>query len=160
MRLIIAAVGRLKDGAERDLYDRYAARFDAAGRSLGLGPIKPAEIGEARAATSDIRKTDEAQRLLKATRTADVVVVLEERGRSLSSEAFAQWIAQRRDGGAKELAFLIGGPDGHGEAALQRASLKLSLGAMTLPHGLARVVLTEQLYRATTILAGHPYHRA
>jgi 23S rRNA (pseudouridine1915-N3)-methyltransferase len=159
MRLIIAAVGRLKDGAERDLFDRYAARFDAAGRSLGLGHIKPVEIGEARAATSDLRKADEAQRLLKAVRTADMVVALEERERTLSSEAFAQWIAQRRDGGAKELAFLIGGPDGHGKAVLELASLKLSLGAMTLPHGLARVVLAEQLYRAATILAGHPYHR-
>jgi 23S rRNA (pseudouridine1915-N3)-methyltransferase len=160
MRLIIAAVGRLKDGAERDLYDRYAARFDAAGRALGLGPIKLAEIGEARSATPQLRKADEAQRLLKATRSADVTIALEERGRSLSSEAFAQWIAERRDGGAKTLALLIGGPDGHGEAALKPATLKLSLGTMTLPHGLARVVVAEQLYRAATILAGHPYHRA
>lgn len=160
MRLIIAAVGRLKDGAERGLYERYAARVDAAGRALGLGPIKLAEIGEARAATPELRKDDEAERLLKATRSADVTVALEERGRSLSSEAFAQWIAEQRDGGAKTLAILIGGPDGHGEAVLKPATLKLSLGAMTLPHGLARVVLAEQLYRATTILAGHPYHRA
>lgn len=160
MRLIIAAVGRLKDGAERDLYDRYAARFDAAGRALGLGPIKLAEIGEARAATPHLRKTDEAQRLLKAASAADVTVILEQRGRSVSSEAFAQWIAERRDGGAKTLAFLIGGPDGHGHTAVKAATMKLSLGAMTLPHGLARVVLAEQLYRAATILAGHPYHRA
>ena len=160
MRLIIAAIGRLKEGAERDLYDRYTARFDAAGRALGLGPIKLAEIGEARGATPDLRKADEAQRLLKATGSADVTVALDERGRSLSSEAFAQWIAERRDGGAKTLAFLIGGPDGHSTEALKPATLKLSLGTMTLPHGLARVVLAEQLYRAATILAGHPYHRA
>jgi len=89
-----------------------------------------------------------------------VTVALDEHGRSLSSEAFAQWIAERRDGGAKTLAFLIGGPDGHSTEALKPATLKLSLGTMTLPHGLARVVLAEQLYRAATILAGHPYHRA
>jgi 23S rRNA (pseudouridine1915-N3)-methyltransferase len=158
MRLIVAAVGRLKD-AERDLYDRYAKRFDAAGRSLRLGPLKLTEIGEGRAATADLRKDDEAQRLLKAASAAEVKVVLDEGGRALSSEAFARWLAERRDGGAKAMAFLIGGPDGHGSAALDAATLKLSLGAMTLPHGLARIVFAEQLYRAATILSGHPYHR-
>ena len=85
MRLIIAAVGRLKNGTERDLYDRYATRFDATGRTLGLGPIKLAEIGEARSATADLRKSDEAQRLVKVTGSADVRVALEERGDPLSS---------------------------------------------------------------------------
>jgi 23S rRNA (pseudouridine1915-N3)-methyltransferase len=160
MRLIIiAAVGRLKD-AERDLYDRYAKRFDASGRSLGLGPLSLAEINESRAATTDLRKDDEAVRLLKAADAAEVTAALDEGGRALSSEAFARWLAERRDNGAKAMAFLIGGPDGHGRAALDAATLKLSLGSMTLPHGLARIVLAEQLYRATTILAGHPYHRA
>lgn len=158
MRLIVAAVGRLKD-AERDLYDRYAKRFDGGGRSLGLGPLQLTEIGESRAATTDLRKDDEAQRLMKAASTAEVTVVLDEGGRALSSEAFARWLAERRDGGARAMAFLIGGPDGHGNAARDAATLKLSLGAMTLPHGLARIVLAEQLYRATTILSGHPYHR-
>jgi 23S rRNA (pseudouridine1915-N3)-methyltransferase len=159
MRLIVAAVGRLKD-AERDLYDRYAKRFDAGGRSLGLGPLQLAEIGESRAATTDLRKDDEAQRLLKSASAAEVTVALDKGGRALSSEAFARWLAERRDGGARAMAFLIGGPDGHGSAALDAATLKLSLGPMTLPHGLARIVLSEQLYRATTILSGHPYHRA
>jgi 23S rRNA (pseudouridine1915-N3)-methyltransferase len=159
MRLIVAAVGRLKD-AERDLYGRYAKRFDAGGRSLGLGPLQLTEIGESRAATPDLRKDDEAQRLLKAASAAEVTVALDEEGRAVSSEAFAQWLAERRDGGAKAMAFLIGGPDGHGKGVLDAAALKLSLGAMTLPHGLARIVLAEQLYRAATILAGHPYHRA
>jgi 23S rRNA (pseudouridine1915-N3)-methyltransferase len=158
MRLIVAAVGRLKD-AERELCERYSKRFDAAGRSLGLGPLAITELGESRAASSDARKADEAARLLKAAGAADVRVVLDEGGKALSSESFAKWIAQRRDGGAKGLAFLIGGPDGHGAAALDGAALKLSLGPMTLPHGMARVVLTEQLYRAATILSGHPYHR-
>lgn len=159
MRLIIAAVGRLKDGAERNLYDRYAARFDATGRALGLGPIKLTELSESRAQTPDLRMADEAQRLLKAAGSANVTVALEKRGCALSTEVFARWIAERRDDGAKTLVFLIGGPDGHGEAALKVAKLKLSLSAMTLPHGLARIVLAEQLYRAATILAGHPYHR-
>jgi 23S rRNA (pseudouridine1915-N3)-methyltransferase len=158
MRVIVAAVGRLKD-AERELCERYTKRFDAAGRALGLGPLTISELSESRAAGAEARKADEAARLVKAAGTADVRVVLDEGGRALSSEAFARWIAQRRDGGAKGMAFLIGGPDGHGRASLEGAALKLSLGAMTLPHGLARAVLIEQLYRAATILSGHPYHR-
>jgi 23S rRNA (pseudouridine1915-N3)-methyltransferase len=159
MRLILAAVGRLKD-AERDLFDRYAKRFDAAGRSLGLGPLTLSEIGESRASTADLRMTDEAARLLRAASAADAAIVLDGKGRELSSEAFAKMLAERRDGGAKALAFLIGGPDGHGAAALKAAASTLSLGRLTLPHGLARIVLAEQLYRAATILSGHPYHRA
>jgi 23S rRNA (pseudouridine1915-N3)-methyltransferase len=159
MRLIVAAVGRLKD-AERDLCERYAERFDAAGKSLKLGPLKICEIPESRAATPELRKGDEAQRLAKAASGADVTVALDEGGRPLASEAFARWLAQERDAGAKTMAFLIGGPDGHGAAALAASKLRLSLGAMTLPHGLARAVLLEQLYRTATILSGHPYHRA
>lgn len=159
MRFILAAVGRLKD-AEADLYERYEKRFDASGRALGLGPLKLAEISEARAAGADQRKADEAARLMKAAETADARVVLDEGGKTLSSEELARFVAQRRDDGCKAIAFLIGGPDGHGPAALDAATLKLSLGRMTLPHGIARIVLVEQLYRVTTILSGHPYHRA
>ena len=159
MRLIVAAVGRLKD-AERDLCERYAKRFDAGGRALGLGPLSISELSESRAASAALRKADEAARLLKAAAAATVRVVLDESGKAMTSEAFAKWLAQTRDGGCKGLAFLIGGPDGHGPEAVQGAALKLSLGTMTLPHGIARAVLIEQLYRATTILSGHPYHRA
>ncbi len=159
MRLIIAAVGRLKD-AERDLYDRYAKRFDAAGRSLKLGPIELNEITESRAATADLRKADEAERLIKAASAAEVRLILDEKGSALSSQDIANLLATQRDAGNAALAVMIGGPDGHGEAALTGATLKVSLGAITLPHGLARIVLTEQLYRAATILSGHPYHRA
>ena len=160
MRVILAAVGRLKDGAERELYERYRERFDALGRGVSLGPLKLAELAEARAQTANLRKQDESQRLLKACAGADVRVALHEGGKALSSDGFAQWLAQRRDGGAKVLGMMIGGPDGHDAAALKDATLVLSLGPMTLPHGLARVVIAEQLYRAATILAGHPYHRA
>jgi 23S rRNA (pseudouridine1915-N3)-methyltransferase len=158
MRFAIAAVGRLKD-AERDLYERYAGRFDALGRSHALGPITLAEIGEGRGTTTELRKADEATRLLKAAGGADVRIALDEAGRSMSSEAFAKLLAKHRDGGCKTLAFFIGGPDGQGAAALKQATMKLSLSPMTLTHGLARIVLAEQLYRAATIIAGHPYHR-
>jgi 23S rRNA (pseudouridine1915-N3)-methyltransferase len=159
MRITVAAIGRLKD-AEGELCERYRQRFDSAGRTLGLGPLSIAELNESRAANAEARKDDEAARLLKTVSAAAARVVLDEGGKSLSSEAFAKWVAMTRDGGCKGLAFLIGGPDGHGPEALSNATLKLSLGAMTLPHGLARAVLIEQLYRAATILSGHPYHRA
>lgn len=160
MRFTLAAVGRLKDGGERELYTRYAKRFDAQGRAVSLGPLKLAELPESRAQTAELRKSDEAERLLKVCSAADARVVLHEQGKTLSSDALARWLAARRDAGTKAMAILIGGPDGHGAAALSAATLQLSLGPMTLPHGLARVVLVEQLYRATTILSGHPYHRA
>jgi 23S rRNA (pseudouridine1915-N3)-methyltransferase len=160
MRVIIAAVGKLKDGGERDLLDRYHKRFDQSGRALGLGPLSIIELPESRLPETDARKADEAARLLKAIGDAGLIIALDEHGSHITSDAFSKLIGRHRDDGIKSLALLIGGPDGHGQTALQTAHIKLSLGAMTLPHGLARVILSEQLYRATTILAGHPYHRA
>ncbi|HMN39027.1 MAG TPA: 23S rRNA (pseudouridine(1915)-N(3))-methyltransferase RlmH [Hyphomicrobium sp.] len=160
MRLIIAAVGKLKDDAERQMCERYAKRFNATGRPIGLGPLEIAELAESRNASAEARKNDEAARLLKITTQADLTIALDAAGSQMASDAFAHLLARERDGGNRYAAFLIGGPDGHGEAVLRGAKLKLSLGAMTLPHGLARVVLAEQLYRAATILTGHPYHRA
>lgn len=159
MRVSIACVGRLKEAEERDIVARYAKRFDQTGRALGLGPVDISEINEARAVTADARKADEAQRLGKIAAGAGVLIALDERGRTMSSAEFAKLLARHRDGGAKSAVFLIGGPDGHGAGILEAANLRLSLGPMTLPHGFARVVLVEQLYRAATILAGHPYHR-
>jgi 23S rRNA (pseudouridine1915-N3)-methyltransferase len=160
MRLSIIAIGRLKDGPERELYLRYSKRIDEAGRGVALGPLTLTEFPEARQASAKQRQADEAARLAGAASDADFVVALDETGKALGSEAFARWLGALRDEGRRTLAFLIGGADGHGAAAIERAGLKLSLGPMTLPHGLARIVLAEQLYRATTILAGHPYHRA
>ncbi|MFM9940598.1 MAG: 23S rRNA (pseudouridine(1915)-N(3))-methyltransferase RlmH [Hyphomicrobiaceae bacterium] len=159
MQLLIAAVGRLKDDAERVLVDRYAQRIGT-GRVGSLGPLKDIEVPESRRATAPERKAEEAERLLKAAANADLRISLDEGGRAMSSEAFARWLGGERDGGARLAAFFIGGPDGHGTDIKQHVRLTLSLGPMTLPHGIARAVLAEQLYRATTILAGHPYHRA
>lgn len=160
MRIIIAAVGRLKDSGERDLFDRYAKRIDQSGRSVSVGPLTVVDLPESRAADVASRKADESSRLLKAASTAQTIIALDEFGLNLTSAAFASRLAQFRDDGTGTLALLLGGPDGHGPEVLAAAKLKLSLSAMTLPHGLARVILAEQLYRATTILSGHPYHRA
>lgn len=160
MRLMIVAIGRLKDGADRTLVERYAGRLDGTGRALSLGPMTIRELAECRAGSATARMAEEAGRLLRAVEApGTVTVALDAGGRQLTSEAFAQWIARQRDDGCKTLAFLIGGADGHGGEVVKAAKLVLSLGSMTLPHGLARIVLVEQLYRAATIIAGHPYHR-
>jgi 23S rRNA (pseudouridine1915-N3)-methyltransferase len=103
---------------------------------------------------------DEAHRLLAKSDGAGLRIVLDERGKGHTSAQFAKMLGEARDAGHRGAAVLIGGPDGHGPAARDAADLLLSLGPMTLPHGLARVILAEQVYRAITILSGHPYHRA
>jgi len=159
MRLIVAAVGRLKDGPERALFERYRDRFEASGKRLGFAPVTWHGLPESRAAEPGKRALEEGHALMKLARDADFLVVLDERGKALSSEAFARMLAKARDDGARTMAILLGGADGLSPAVLDAAQLKLSLGAITLPHGLARIILAEQLYRAATILAGHPYHR-
>ena len=159
MKLLIAAVGKLKEPEEKAIVARYAKRCDQVGKTLGLGPLSIVELSEAQAATAAARKADESQRLLKAAEGAMFKVALDVGGKQFTSESFAILIRKASDSSVKACAFLIGGPDGHGSEVLKAANVTLSLGPMTLPHGLARVVLCEQLYRAATIIAGHPYHR-
>ncbi len=160
MRLVIAAIGRLKDEGERALIARYMKRVTS-GRVIGISPVSIEELPESRASDVNARQADEAARLLHAAADCDLRIVLDEGGRMMSSVAFANYLGERRDAGVKAAALLIGGPDGHPASLTGKgAHLTLSLGPMTLPHGLARVVLVEQVYRAITILSGHPYHRA
>jgi 23S rRNA (pseudouridine1915-N3)-methyltransferase len=160
MRLIVCAVGRLKEGPERALVEKYRDRLAPLARRLGFAPVSWHEIGESRAGDAARRRDEEGAALLKLVREAEFLVALDERGMALTSAAFAGVLAKARDGGAKAAGILIGGPDGLSDAVRATAHLKLSLGALTMPHGLARIVLAEQLYRAATILSGHPYHRA
>ena len=159
MRLLIAAVGKLKQGPEREFCAQYLARAETLGRSLSLSPLASIECPESKAGSAVARKAAEAEALLAKVPPSHKVVALDRGGDALTSEDFAGFLGKLRDGGAPGVAFLIGGADGHGGQALETSDRVLSLGPMTLPHGLARVVLAEQLYRAMTILAGHPYHR-
>jgi 23S rRNA (pseudouridine1915-N3)-methyltransferase len=159
MRLIVAAVGRLKSGGERVLFEKYRNRCEDAGKRLGIAPILWQEIGESRAELAAKRRAEEGAALLKLVRTADFVIAFDESGRMLTSLAFARLIGRLRDDGRKTTALLIGGADGLDRDVVEAAHSTLSFGAITLPHQLARVVLAEQLYRAATILSGHPYHR-
>lgn len=159
MRLSVHAVGRMKAGPERELADRYFGRLAKAGPAVGLDFAGVAEIPESRAREAGERRREEWA-ALAAHRADAALFLLDERGRNPSSQDFATRIAALRNGGRKHLVLAIGGPDGHGEAARDAADYVLSFGAQTWPHQLVRVMLAEQLYRAATILSGHPYHRA
>ncbi|KMW60651.1 LSU m3Psi1915 methyltransferase RlmH [Candidatus Rhodobacter oscarellae] len=155
MRLTVCAVGRLRAGPERDLIDDYAARAERAGRGMGLGPVSFAEVEDKKGGG----KSGEAALLARALPAGARVIALDERGKLLKSPDFAARLADWRDGGAQDAAILIGGADGLDPSLRARADLVLSLGHMVWPHMLARVMLAEQIYRATQILAGTPYHR-
>ncbi len=159
MRLQVLCVGRLKAGPERELVARYSERITPVGRSVGLSPLDIREIDESRARRAGDRKIGEALRLAALLPEGAALWALDETGANLTSEDFARDIAKLRDAGTSALALAIGGADGLDESLLARANRKIALGAMTLPHQIARVVLLEQIYRATTILSGHPYHR-
>ena len=153
-------MGRLKAGPERDLARRYVERIGQIGRSVGLDAPDVIELDESRARRPDERKRDEAAALKNAIDPRLAIFALDEGGKAMSSEAFAGAIGRRRDEGAAGIAFVIGGADGLDPGFLAEAHMKIAFGAMTWPHQIVRVLLAEQLYRAATILAGHPYHRA
>lgn len=159
MHIRIAAIGRMKSGPERDLVTRYLERAEAAGRPLGLNKFDVVEFAESRAQSTDLRKSDEAALLTGARADGAFTIALDERGKSIPSEKFATLIGTERDAGRRQMAFLVGGPDGLDTSIRQSADLVLSFSALTWPHQLVRIMLAEQLYRAMTILSGHPYHR-
>lgn len=159
MRICLSAVGRLKAGPEREICARYLERAQAAARGVGLTGVDMRESEESRARRPEDRKAEEARALMQNIPPGARLVVLDERGKTMGSEAFAADIRAARDGGAAGYALLIGGPDGIDPDLRARASLVLAFGAMTWPHQLVRIMAAEQIYRAITILAGHPYHR-
>ena len=156
MRVQINAVGRLRASPELSLINDYLTRFDRTGRPLGLGPAKIVEADDRKG--GGMRA--EADVLRRSIVAGAVVCTLDERGKTLSSPQFAAQLAKWRDTGRSDLAFVIGGADGIDPDLRAEADFSISFGAMVWPHMLARVMLTEQLYRAATILAGGPYHRA
>ena len=160
MRVGVHAVGRMKAGPEKELADRFFDRFAKFGPSVGLEFSGVFEVVEGRSRETAERRGDEASRLVAQMPPGAALILLDERGKNITSEDFANQIAALRDGGGKAIAIVIGGPDGHGPSLRDQAALTLSFGALTWPHQLVRVMLAEQLYRASTILAGHPYHRA
>lgn len=160
MRIEVHAVGRMKAGPERELGDRYLGRLAKAGPAIGLEFAGIHEIPESRARSADERRREEGDRLSARLQPGSALYLLDERGKNITSQTFAEGIGALRDSGRRSLTLAIGGPDGHDPVLAASAELVLSFGAMTWPHQIVRLLLAEQLYRAATILAGHPYHRA
>ena len=159
VRLLVAAIGRLKQGPERLLAERYHERAVKAGRGVGLRSVDMVELEESRAGDAARRREEEAARLLERLPEGAAIVLLDETGETLDTAALTEKVRRWRDGGRSATAFLIGGPDGTAQALKDRCDLCLALGALTWPHQFVRVMLLEQIYRVTTVLAGHPYHR-
>lgn len=151
MELLIVAVGRSRDPLADALFADYARR--------STWPMRLVEVQLRKPVAAERRKEAEAELLLAAVPPNAALVALDEHGRDETSEAFASRLRTWRDEGRRTAAFLIGGPDGLAPRVLATATLSLAFGRMTWPHRLVRPMLAEQLYRATTILAGHPYHR-
>lgn len=159
MKLHVLAVGRLKAGPEKDLCEDYRTRAEGLGRKAGISKFAIADTSESQAQVAAARIAEERRFFVDHLPPRAVSIVLDERGKSMTSPAFADMLRRHIEEGTADLAFLIGGPDGHAAETRQQAVLLLSFGAMTWPHRLTRVMLFEQIYRALTIMAGHPYHR-
>ena len=160
MRLVVISIGRLKQGPERELAERYRERFDEIGRKLGFRGLEIHEIPESRARDAATRISEEATAISAAIPDKSVLVALDERGDNIDSTAFARHLGRWRDDSVANTIFVIGGADGLSPDLRRKAELRVAFGAATWPHQMVRVMLLEQVYRAATILAGHPYHRA
>jgi len=160
MRIVIAAVGRLKQGPERELAERYRKRAADAGRSVGLTAFDVIEIRESRADNVGRRMLEESIAIANLIPERAVTVLLDERGESVSSASFAGHLQGWRSQDRPAAVFIIGGADGLAPSLRERASLAIAFGAATWPHQLVRIMLLEQIYRAVTMLSGHPYHRS
>jgi 23S rRNA (pseudouridine1915-N3)-methyltransferase len=160
MRVVVIAIGRLKQGPERELAERYRERFDDIGRKLGFRDLEIHEIAESRARDTATRMAEEAAAISALIPEKYVLVALDERGENVDSAAFARHLGRWRDQSVANTIFTIGGADGLSPDLQRKAKLRIAFGSATWPHQMVRVMLLEQIYRAATILAGHPYHRA
>jgi 23S rRNA (pseudouridine1915-N3)-methyltransferase len=160
MRIVVAAIGRLKQGPETELAERYRKRAAQTGRNLGLRDVEIVEIRESRAAEAGKRMLEESIALANIIPEGAAVVLLDAQGENLDSPSLSAQLTKWRSNDRPAVVFIIGGADGLAPTLRAQAELRLSFGAATWPHQLVRVMLLEQLYRATTILTGHPYHRA
>jgi 23S rRNA (pseudouridine1915-N3)-methyltransferase len=158
MRIVVAAVGRLKRGPEVELAERYRERAVKSGRGIGLRSLEILEIAESRAREAQRRMLEESIALANVIPEGAATVLLDPRGETLDSNSFVKRLRGWNDGG-RDAVFVIGGPDGLAPTLSEKADLHLAFGALTWPHQLVRIMLLEQIYRSVTIMSGHPYHR-
>jgi 23S rRNA (pseudouridine1915-N3)-methyltransferase len=160
MRLLVLAVGQARGSHEGALTEDFAGRARAMGRQLGFSTVNVEEVAISKLREARARIAEEGERLARRIPEGAHVILLDARGKGMTSEAFAEMLAAMRDAGARDLAFVIGGPDGLDLGPAIKAGRSLAFGPQTWPHMMVRAMLAEQIYRALTILAGHPYHRA
>jgi len=160
LRLTIVAVGRMKAGPERALLERYAKRLEGLAPSIGIRRVDWREVDVGRARNIGERRAEEGRTILAALPKGAWLTALDECGASITSAQWATEIGRSRDSSVPAYTVIIGGPDGFDPGLRDAAHSIVSFGAMTWPHQLVRVMAAEQLYRALSILAGHPYHRA
>jgi 23S rRNA (pseudouridine1915-N3)-methyltransferase len=153
LKITLLCVGRLGEAPESRLADDWAARATSIGRALGLGPVDIVEVEGRKAG-----KASEADVLIPRLEGAHVIAC-DEHGQGRTSREFAGLLGRLRDDGVRRLVLVIGGADGLDQRVLGMARERLAFGSQTWPHALVRAMLAEQVYRATTILAGSPYHR-
>ncbi len=160
MRLVIAAIGRFRESPERELVEHYRKRAEQIGRRIGFRDVEIIEVRESRAQEVGKRMIEESIALANVIPEKAATIILDERGKNLDSGTFAACLRRWRDDGRPDAVFVIGGDDGLMPSLREKATMTLALGAATWPHQLVRVMLLEQIYRALSILSGHPYHRA
>jgi 23S rRNA (pseudouridine1915-N3)-methyltransferase len=160
MRLHILAVGNARGQVEAPLVDEFVGRAQNMGRRMGFTAVTVTEVGVSKARETEKRMAEEAERLAARVPDGAHVICLDAKGKGMTSEDFAEMLGAMRDAGTKDFVFVIGGPDGLGTLPKIKSGRSLAFGPQTWPHMLVRAMLAEQVYRAITILAGHPYHRA
>jgi 23S rRNA (pseudouridine1915-N3)-methyltransferase len=160
MRLVILAVGHARGTSESALVEDYVGRAHAMGKRLGFSSVSVEEVGVSKLRESRSRLVEEGEHLAARIPAAAHVISLDARGKGMTSESFAEMLGAMRDAGARDLVFLIGGPDGLDPGPAVKPGRSLAFGPQIWPHLLVRAMLAEQIYRAITILGGHPYHRA
>lgn len=160
MRLHILAVGNARGTSEAPLCEEFVGRAQNMGRRMGFTAVTVTEVAVSKARETAKRMAEEAERLAARVPEGAHVVLLDAKGRGMTSEDFAEMLGAMRDAGTKDFVFVIGGPDGLAPLPKIKSGRSLAFGPQTWPHLLVRTMLAEQIYRAITILAGHPYHRA
>jgi 23S rRNA (pseudouridine1915-N3)-methyltransferase len=160
MRLHILAIGHARGTQEAVLTEDFVGRAQNMGRRMGFPAVVCEELALSKDRDVHKRMADEAERLSRRVPDGAHVILLDARGKGMTSEDFAEMLGALRDAGTKDLAFVIGGPDGLAPLPGKKAGRSLAFGPQTWPHLMVRAMLAEQIYRAMTILAGHPYHRA
>jgi 23S rRNA (pseudouridine1915-N3)-methyltransferase len=160
MRLSVIAVGSMRGCPEGALVEDFIHRAMQMGRNMGFPAVEVEEVPVSRARDVKSRMAEEADKLTARVPPGAHIVLLDARGKGMTSEDFAEMLGALRDAGTKNLCFVVGGPDGLAPLPGKKPGRSLAFGPQTWPHLLVRAMLAEQIYRAMTILAGHPYHRA